>query len=189
MRQSALAASKIKGPSTKSKSMANIGSHPTGRVVMPRPVRWKVMCHQWLRRGVEASLMLPTIWWKDAGSPYWPPTPPAVWMETDPRVQLRMQLPSTRQAALPVIPHLLMRTRPGVVAWRGMACCVALVEQVSATVAPSLSAHDPMVPARAGRAGDGAAEPGQDPGGIARSHSPRTSPRRARNSERPDARK
>ncbi|CAN5212257.1 hypothetical protein BH18ACT5_BH18ACT5_01440 [soil metagenome] len=34
-------------------------------------------------------------------------------------------------------------------------CCVALVEQVSATVAPSLAAHDPLVPARAGRAGDG----------------------------------
>ena len=51
--------------SMKSKSMVKIGlpsSWPMGRVVMPRPVRWKGTFHQWLRRTLAASRSLPTTW-------------------------------------------------------------------------------------------------------------------------------
>ena len=51
--------------STKSKSMVKIGlpsAWPMGRVVMPRPVRWKGTFHQWLRRTLAASRILPTTW-------------------------------------------------------------------------------------------------------------------------------
>jgi len=94
-----------------------------------------------------------------------------------------------RWSALPIIPHHLLRTRPGVVPWRGMECCVALVEQVNATVAPSLGAHDPLVPARVGRAGDGGAEPAPGQPCNACSRSSRTSPRPARNSGPANARR
>jgi len=97
--------------------------------------------------------------------------------------------PSPSWSPLPAIPYPLLRSRPGVVAWRGMACCVALVEQVSATVVPSLGAHDPLVRARVGRAGDGGAEPAPGQRCNARSRSPRTSPRRARNSGPVNARR
>jgi hypothetical protein len=49
--------------STKSKSIAKPGWVPggsMGRVVMPRPVRWKGRFHQWLRRTLTASLIFPT---------------------------------------------------------------------------------------------------------------------------------
>ena len=45
-----------------SNSTANVGSSPIGRVVIPRPVRWKGTFHQWLRRGLYASRSLPTTW-------------------------------------------------------------------------------------------------------------------------------
>ena len=140
------------------------------------------MCHQWLRLGAETSLILPTIWRKrcrvsllaahaasgidgnGVASPASDITPP-----------------SPSWPPLPVIPHLLLGTGPGLIPCRGMECCVALVEQVSATAVPSLGAHDPLVPARVGLAGDGAAEPTPGPPSIARSRSPRTNPRRARN--------
>jgi hypothetical protein len=35
---------------------------PMGRVVMPRPVRWNGTFHQWLRRTLAASRILPTTW-------------------------------------------------------------------------------------------------------------------------------
>src|SRR5512144_727823 len=53
--------------STKSKSMVKIGlpsTCPMGRVVIPCPVRWKGTFHQWLRRILEASRILPTTWQK-----------------------------------------------------------------------------------------------------------------------------
>jgi hypothetical protein len=43
----------------KSRSIEKVGSGPIGRVVMPRPVRWKGTFHQWLRRGLAASRILP----------------------------------------------------------------------------------------------------------------------------------
>jgi hypothetical protein len=51
--------------STKSKSIAKPGWVPgwsMGRVVMPRPVRWKGRFHQWLRRTLTVSLIFPTTW-------------------------------------------------------------------------------------------------------------------------------
>jgi hypothetical protein len=51
--------------STKSKSMVKIGlpsAWPMGRVVMPRPVRWKGRLHQWLRRLLAARRILPMTW-------------------------------------------------------------------------------------------------------------------------------
>jgi hypothetical protein len=49
----------------KSKSIAKTGlpsTSPIGRVVMPRPVRWNGTFHQWLRRILAASRILPTTW-------------------------------------------------------------------------------------------------------------------------------
>ena len=49
--------------STKSKSMAKPARVPAwsmGRVVMPRPVRWKGTFHQWLRRTLAARRSFPT---------------------------------------------------------------------------------------------------------------------------------
>src|SRR5918999_4156360 len=51
--------------SMKSKSMVKIGlpsTWPMGRVVMPRPVRWKGTFHQWLRRTLAASRIFPITW-------------------------------------------------------------------------------------------------------------------------------
>jgi len=74
-----------------------------------------------------------------------------------------------------------------------MPCCglrksFKVLDQVSAVVGPSLGVPDPSDLVPAVRAGDGAAEPttGRALGAVSRS--PRTSPRRARNSERSDAR-
>src|SRR4029453_14564597 len=51
--------------STKSKSIQKTGLPsiwPMGRVVVPRPVRWKGTFHQWLRRTLAASRSLPMTW-------------------------------------------------------------------------------------------------------------------------------
>src|SRR5919204_316151 len=51
--------------SMKSKSIQKIGlpsTWPMGRVVVPRPVRWKGTFHQWLRRTLAASRVFPTTW-------------------------------------------------------------------------------------------------------------------------------
>ncbi len=49
----------------KSKSMVKASPPrvgPVGRVVMPRPVRWKGTFHQWLRRALPAIRILPMTW-------------------------------------------------------------------------------------------------------------------------------
>ena len=33
-----------------------------GRVLRPRALTSKVMCHEWFTQGASASLVLPTIW-------------------------------------------------------------------------------------------------------------------------------
>jgi hypothetical protein len=68
----------------------------------------------------------------------------------------------------------------------GSACDSPCVDDVSAVVAASRGERDRLVRAPAGRADDGAAEPGPDHQGIPRSRSSRTSLRRAHSSGRPD---